>query len=80
MDGLWLRGFYLFVQAQYHPENDPNADKSLKHQGKLADAMKVLGIPFKGVGDLGNIGNGNYAPEGVSALKNFVIIKYSDQR
>ena len=71
----------MFVQAQYLAENDPNADKSLKHQGKLADAMKVLGIPLKDVEELRNIGNGDYAPEGVvSALKNSVIIKYSDQR
>ena len=49
-------------QAQYLPENDPNAVKSLKHHEcgisaqktyqtqvlKLADVMKTLGNPFQG--------------------------------
>jgi len=61
-------------------ENDPNAEKLLKHHKsgnsslktfraqvlKLADAMKALGNPFQGdVEELVNIGTGNCASEEV---------------
>jgi len=67
-------------QVQYLVENEPNAEKSLKHHKssnssqktlrtkvlKLADAMKALGNPFQGdVEELLNIGTGNCASEEV---------------
>jgi len=67
-------------QVQYLVENDPNAEKLLKHHKsnnssqktfrtqvlKLADAMKALGDPFQGdVEELVNIGTGNCASEEV---------------
>ena len=73
------------VQAQYHAENDPNAEKSLKQLEsgisaqkayqtqvlKLADAMKALGNPFQGdARKLENIATGGCASqEVVNALK-----------
>ena len=72
-------------QVQYLVENDPDAEKSLKHHEsgnsaketfrmqvlKLADAIKGLGNPFQGdVEELMNIGTGNCASqEVVKALR-----------
>ena len=67
-------------QVQYLVENDPDAEKWLKHHEsgnsaqktfrrqvlKLADAMKGLGNPFQGdVEELMNIGTGDCASEEV---------------
>ena len=67
-------------QIQCLVENDPNAEKLLKHHKignssqktfraqvfKLSDAMKALGNPFQGdVEELVNIGTGNCASEEV---------------
>ena len=63
-------------QVHYLVENDPDAEKSLKHHEsgnsaqktvlKLADAMKTLGNPFQGdVEELMNIGTGDCASEEV---------------
>ena len=67
-------------QVQYLVENDPDAEKSLKHHEsgnsaqktfrtqvlKLADAMKALGNPFQGdVEELVNIRTGDCASEEV---------------
>ena len=72
-------------QAHYLVENDPNAEKSLKHPESgisaqktyqtqvlnLTDAMKALGNPFQGdVEELVNIATGDCASEEVvNALK-----------
>ena len=72
--------FLAEFQVQYLVENDPDAEKSLKHYEsgnsaqetflmqvlKLADAMKALGNPFQGdIEELMNIGTGDCTSEEV---------------